>query len=486
MTKLSHLFLSSKYNLKNKNHILLVFLPFFLLLPFNLLNAQWKTTNGLVGDSVLCFATAPPTGEKGIINLFAGTKNKGIFLSTDNGTNWLQVNNGLTNLTIFTLAVSGSNIFAGSYGGGVFLSTNNGTSWIPVDSGLENHFIQSLAILPDTNVIDSPIIFAGARGEIFQSTNYGASWTLIRRPMPVFSIMSGIIGAYSSGTDSSLLFEETITVFDSLTYDIDFSTDYGKSWSSSSLEGNTLEFGNTFINSFAFYPSNKKAGISYIYACGANKRNGGGVFLFDNKNKLWSNIGLKSINVNYLAVTSNETGGINLFAATDSEGIFLSKNNGTNWYQVNLGLPNIFISSLVVDTVTEGRPYLFAGTYGQGVWKRSISEMITGVNVNKNKLPTGYSLQQNYPNPFNPTTTIEYELPKISKVELTIYDMLGNIVKTFKYSSQQAGKQSVVWNGRNSNGQQVASGVYIYTLKAVAQEGKPVTFVKSAKLVLLK
>ena len=61
-------------------------------------------------------------------NLFAGTGG-GVFLSTNNGTSWKQVNNGLMDTNILSLAVSGTNLFAGTYGSGVFLSTNNGASW---------------------------------------------------------------------------------------------------------------------------------------------------------------------------------------------------------------------------------------------------------------------------------------------------------------------------------------------------------------------
>jgi ligand-binding sensor domain-containing protein len=74
-------------------------------------------TNGPYGGSVYCFAVSGA-------NLFAGTE-VGIFLSTNNGTNWTAVNNGLPNTSVMAFAVSGTNLFAGT-GGGVCLSTNNG------------------------------------------------------------------------------------------------------------------------------------------------------------------------------------------------------------------------------------------------------------------------------------------------------------------------------------------------------------------------
>ena len=92
----------------------------------------------------------------------------------------------------------------------------------------------------------------------------------------------------------------------------------------------------------------------------------------------------------------------------------------------------------------------------------------------------------NFPNPFNPTTTISYNLPRTSDVELRIYDVLGNEVKSFFISSQSVGTQKIVWNGTNNYNEQVSSGIYIYRFKAVSREGKNEMFVKSAKLILMK
>jgi photosystem II stability/assembly factor-like uncharacterized protein len=79
-------------------------------------------------------------------NLFAGTST-GMYLSTDNGTSWTQVNTGLTNLNVRSAIVSGSNLFVGTNGGGVYLSTDNGTSWTIVKTGLGNLYVYSLAII---------------------------------------------------------------------------------------------------------------------------------------------------------------------------------------------------------------------------------------------------------------------------------------------------------------------------------------------------
>ena len=73
-----------------------------------------------------------------------------------------------------------------------------------------------------------------------------------------------------------------------------------------------------------------------------------------------------------------------------------------------------------------------------------------------------FALLQNYPNPFNPNTTIEYQLPKTGSVEIKIFSINGQLVKTLESTRQTTGTHSVVWDGKNNDGQTGASGLYIY------------------------
>jgi len=101
-------------------------------------------TNIPSGAKVNAIVSAP--NGSGGANLFAGTLTGGVFLSTNNGTNWTAVNNGLTRYDIYSLSVSpdGSKLFAGTGGVGMFLSTNNGTSWTSVSDGLTNGFTRDI------------------------------------------------------------------------------------------------------------------------------------------------------------------------------------------------------------------------------------------------------------------------------------------------------------------------------------------------------
>ncbi len=82
------------------------------------------------------------------------------------------------------------------------------------------------------------------------------------------------------------------------------------------------------------------------------------------------------------------------------------------------------------------------------------------------ELPRVFTLSQNYPNPFNPVTSIEYTVPKSAEVSLKVYNVLGQEVKTLVDLRQNAGRYRATWNGEDSHGQKVSSGIYFYQLKA--------------------
>lgn len=77
-----------------------------------------------------------------------------------------------------------------------------------------------------------------------------------------------------------------------------------------------------------------------------------------------------------------------------------------------------------------------------------------------------FTLFQNYPNPFNPHTVIEYTLPQNSHVKIMICNLIGQKIRTLVNENQISGHKRIVWDGKNDQGQQVSSGVYLYQLKA--------------------
>ncbi|HKK21559.1 MAG TPA: FlgD immunoglobulin-like domain containing protein, partial [candidate division Zixibacteria bacterium] len=94
-------------------------------------------------------------------------------------------------------------------------------------------------------------------------------------------------------------------------------------------------------------------------------------------------------------------------------------------------------------------------------------------------LPREYKLSQNYPNPFNPTTTIEYDLPKDSRVLLTVTNILGQTVSTLVDRNQPAGRYRVEWDGKDADGREAATGIYLCHLTANDYQ-------QTTKMVLLR
>ena len=103
----------------------------------------------------------------------------------------------------------------------------------------------------------------------------------------------------------------------------------------------------------------------------------------------------------------------------------------------------------------------------------------TSLSVDGDLIPLTFRLHQNYPNPFNPITTLQYELPGDSFVNITVYDMLGNVVSNLVSANQSSGYKSVQWNATNNQGQSVSAGVYLYSIEAGV-------FRQTKKMVLLK
>ena len=100
-------------------------------------------------------------------------------------------------------------------------------------------------------------------------------------------------------------------------------------------------------------------------------------------------------------------------------------------------------------------------------------------NFEINQLPIAFNLYNNFPNPFNPITTLRYDLQEDVLVNVTIYDMMGRIIKNLVSSQQTAGYKSIKWNATNDAGSPVSAGIYIYMIQA----GE---FRQVRKMVLLK
>jgi hypothetical protein len=135
----------------------------------------------------------------------------------------------------------------------------------------------------------------------------------------------------------------------------------------------------------------------------------------------------------------------------------------------------------VADFDGDGHPDLAASRDDQAevcVLRTSPTPFSTSV-AHRENVPLGYELSQNYPNPFNPDTEICYQLPEACHVTLKIYNLLGQEIRILVNQRQVAGNYIVHWDGRDVQGQNLASGIYLYRIEAGS-------FVASRKLTIIR
>ncbi len=385
-----------KTNIKMKKSFTIFLFVLFLSVSIKS-NAQWvQISNWYYGGYVYSLASKDS-------NIFAGTSS-GIFVSMNNGTSWTQTFN---HDVVSSFAFSDSNIFAGTYSG-IFVSANNGASWS--QTTLNNRSIASLGVRGNN-------IFAGtAVNGIYRSTNNGSSWN---------QIALNNLTVYSLAVSGNNIFAGTFV------NGVWLSTNNGANWTQTALNNQSV---------LALTVSGNN-----VFAGTANY----GVYLSTNNGTTWSQTALNNLDISSFAIS-----GSNVFVGTGGSGVCQSTNNGTSWIPINQGFNTIhtLVSLLIANN------FILAGTLGNSVWRRPLSEVIGIQNISM-EIPLSYSLSQNYPNPFNPITTIRYAIPHNGYVRLIVFDALGKEIETLVNEKQSAGTYEATFNAS-----QLPSGVYFYRL----------------------
>ncbi len=165
-----------------------------------------------------------------------------------------------------------------------------------------------------------------------------------------------------------------------------------------------------------------------------------------------------------------------------SDNGFITLNWGTADEEDNAGFyvdrssnPEGPFERLTNDLVTGSGQYMYTDTkveVGQEYTYRLVAmsrngiQQLLGTVTQKAQAPRAYKLEQNFPNPFNPQTTINYQIKEPADVSIQIYNMRGQRVRNLVQQKMKAGFYSSVWDGRNDQGLQLSSGVYIYRIQA--------------------
>lgn len=381
-----------------KATVLLSWLFLLLFVIAEQARAQWVQT-GEPGRNLSYVRSLAVSGS----NFFAGVDfGGGVFLSTNNGSSWTAVNNGLTNREVYALAAGNVYLYAGTYGGGVFRSSDAGTNWTAVNNGLTNSNVQILAV-------SGADLFAGTGGGgVFRSRDTGATWAAANNGLTNLNVYALAINGVNlfAGTYGGGVFR---------------SIDTGANWAAVNT-GLT----NRYILSFAASDTTLFAGTE-----------GGGVFRSMDRGTSWTavNNGLTEQTIFSFAISKDT-----LFAGyglsgmgTPTGGVFLSTNNGASWTNVSTGLSKQTVAALLVSN-----GYLFAGSYDSYVWRRPLSEMIPGSragNPDKMRNASGVRVDQR--------NVLRYTLAEAASVSIKVFDVRGRLMFSSITGKQPAGPYSL-------------------------------------------
>jgi len=157
---------------------------------------------------------------------------------------------------------------------------------------------------------------------------------------------------------------------------------------------------------------------------------------------------------------------------------YLDMSNGvTDAFEIFIATDNSLTCIETLDSEYATANWTYAnGNIDEGV---TFADNCSQVSIDAEIIPLKFQLHNAYPNPFNPVTTLRYDLPENSIVNIVVFDMMGREVRTLINQTQNAGHQSVVWDATNDYGKPVSAGIYLYQIQA----GE---YISTKKMVLLK
>lgn len=452
------------------------------------------TQLGLAGKIVLSLAF----DSQG--NVYAGTKQDGLFKTTDLGQTWVQYNQGIYKKDVFRLKLNKEDmIFIGSEGdggftsggGGIFRSMDNGDFFEHI--GLPTSNVKNIVFSGDSLIFTSTpsgvqkyskknsnwsnvglhdvfgvtispdgILYAATFAEgLFKSNDLGKNWTLTN--LTADSIMS-TYNVLALGDD---------TVFVATEFNLRKTTDGGNTWSVLPVKTGFFSRGMLLNNSdiwvtgfgvsnYNLYKSSNGVNFDSTYSgldwsennCISALPNGT-VFITD---RGFGTYRSTNNGIDWQQLLSGR--GIWTIYAKES-GMVLGGARDTLWYSSDFGsnwnaLPTPLKSnSNVTEIKMDNDNQLYLGTYTEGLFELDI---VTSIE-DENYIAINYNISQNYPNPFNPITKIKFSVPKSDIVQIKIYDILGKKVKTLLSEYTKAGTYEIEFDARN-----LPSGVYFYRM----------------------
>jgi photosystem II stability/assembly factor-like uncharacterized protein len=393
-----------------KKNLVYSSLSLFLLIVFTTsAHAQWTKTNWPASSNFFNLYSS----QNSVFARTWDTLNGGsAFLTVDNGANWTRISSTDSSIGILSIALLNDNILAGTWDG-FYRSTSGGASWNAVTpTGIPaNTVIWSMAMINDA-------LFAGTKGGVYKSSDGGDSWTEVKSGIPANARILSIVGsgnAVFAGSDTGGVF---------------MMTNGGTSWTA-------VNSGLTDKHIFQLAAMGAK-----LFAVTL-----GNVFISGNNGTSWAAYSSSLKNINCFFVLNNQ-----LFAGTDSSGVYLSDDNGATWTSSGSGMP----AHTRVWSLAASSDNIFAGT-STGVWRTPYSIATMGPFPRAAR----YCPRLQFSRHNGSRATIAFALSGPETVDLEVFDLCGNKIISVVHRRFGAGVQSVSFNTGS-----IAPGSYVIRLTA--------------------
>jgi len=408
---------------------------------------------------------------------YAVVNGSGVWKTTNDGANWAQSNNGLTNLGAQFIGISKSSpnvLYVGTTNTGsspgMYKTTDAGNNWTLVNTGLTDPLgVQAVCIdYTDPNIVYIAL-FDGATNStvgIWKTTNGGTSWFAANSGIgTIKNFLTIVLNPYNHNTvyaGSSFSPPSTGPA------QIYKSYNAGANWIniSSGLPTATTDTDPVRVISVSTADTNVVfAGLFMNTAAGGAyfSTNGGASWVVGNNGlPIGPGTGML-IRGAIIRPGSNSEIYVGLDGSTP-KGVFRTTNRGVSWTDFSGGLLlNTYIIRGLNFRTTPDSTLFASGANtaipGQGVFVYTFVPV--GIRGNNSEIPKDFVLYPNYPNPFNPSTVIAFDIPRESFVTIKVYDISGKEVSTVVNETRKAGTYNVTFNGSS-----LSSGIYFYKITA--------------------
>lgn len=389
-----------------------------------------------------------------------------LYRTTNAGLNWDLRTGGLPSGNFYGIsAVDSLNCWVGTVAGSIYRTSNGGLNWTQqfAVAGSFSNCIKMFNM--NYGIYNGDPTGTGQPMQYRYTTNGGLNW-LLSPNAPISTNEYSLVNAWD--------WIDTGNVWIGVANAVTFATNTKVNRTSVGFGGGVWSFGQFLATgtSDGLYAQ----GIAFTsLQNGMAGTNNSAIRRTTNGGANWSNVsapgGLISFNISDMESIKDGSNTIRLAIGTSSTNyMYKTTDFGVTW--VNETLPSLGVTNRCGQMEFVNPSLGYAGC-ASGVFLKYTGP--SAINDPVNNLAEGFRLSQNYPNPFNPSTTINFYVPKFSKVTLKIYDVMGREIYTVLDEEKSAGEHSYQFNATDRMG----AGVYYYTLSSD-------DFKETKKFILLK